>query len=991
MGETSLPSFRPESTALGSYVLEDLGYASQDTLLLSGTSDAVRESAREAALQLETNAERLLSSSHLARLITNSETDSPAPPPNLPLREEFQIEGQFQIAAHLQQLGEISEANAQLGQIARSDGASLEIRCLAQAMMELNNGEMSAARSFLEQIPSDESAQALLQQLDAGQAQFRQAQILSLWQGGIVAYVEYFRQHGGAGADLVQEELLQALSLAHQEVMSGNASSLNEAMRGMRNPHVLAFILDSHHASLLDGISNPNLSESEFNRAVLRAARSFLRQEDYVAALHFTEYLQNDPEVGAEARDLAAGIPTEAAIDAALSSLRAMTIVFADSDQDALESGVTTVATLGVARFGAVAVESAFAATSAARAVASISPIALRASRWALRAGSEAVLFTAGDMATQALLTGSTEQWTLENFGRQFGAMLVTFGLLHVVGMGMGSVARPLAERLTRAEAALVTARETGVGIEAATQALRVARVRAGGMTLLNWGSRVTSLTASGYLNEGLGLEEDQGISLGGRLFSSTAMDAHMGVAGVMAEGLSGGSLSRMERRAEIRYQNLVEEALNETRIEQIYFVGTSKPERGSGSSSAWTALLAAGLGMHLLAPELAHASAEIGQRSSDGIWPTAITGLGLLSVGVLGMVAQRKGPYREAPLRDVRLQEARDRFLDPQVEIRERTRAIEEFRELLMHSSHPEDIQPGVLELLNLAIAPKVADLEAHFAETPEDPARILRTRALSLVRDLLWKFPPEPVFRRRCIRKIEEFYRVAENYLRPEYIAAPKDWPLPGSQYFNSWVVKTSQLAPEGVDGENGLLDINEPLRSLAGNILNRHLQSGERRFERVTRNVKSPPSDAAILWHRLLSETPSLHFLYKALSLGLSGAGFATFFQATGLESGLGLGMAAIGIATTFTPELLDHFIIQPNRSRKARWTEYMADHAEYLRAQKDVGIQYPFAALRDKTAPFEMPLPKARVETEEDDWEAEMEEAIQRATETKKRDE
>lgn len=771
---------------------------------------------------------------------------------------------------------------------------------LIQALIYLNAGELNEARSILETMPEDEISPILLEELRNFEGRRRQDQIAYLWQGGLVAYVERYRERGGADPEQVQEELASALAAAREETVSGRAVSIDAALLRDERPNVRAFINDSRQASYLGELSRSALNERSFARAILRAARRFLHSGDYVAAIHLANFLRDAPHLGREARELVDGIPTDAAIDGALASLRSMTIVFADNDRAALESGVFSIATLGIARAGGLLAESAFAASSAARGAAAISPLALNAGRWAVRSGSEAAIFSASSMATQALLSGNTDHLTLENFSRQFGAMLVTFGLLRLAGRG--------------------------------------------------WSSRVASLTLASYLNEGLGLEESSGVSLGGRIFSSAAMDAQMMVAGGLVEGLSGGRLSRMERRSETNFRSLLEEA-RLRRMAPGYLAPSEQFRRFALQVALQTALLA------------------IGMPGGGG-----------------------RFTYRVSDTREARRLEIQERFRDPQGDIRDRVRAIADYAEHLSEESSDEgQRQEGILELLDLAIDPRSPQATSEYANSPEDEGRILRTFVLETVSQLLPE-NPDAIFRQACSLKIAEFIRAAHPHLQFELIPAPADWPAGDPRYLSPELGRSLENAPNGAFPEHGALDLNQPLRNLLFGIRDRLGPTPPpTRPDWRSRSQEGlgPRFQILELWHHHMTEQPALRVLYQVLSLGFTAVSLRAYLELDlpFLAEVVGsASLALLGAAMTDAPHLIRRFIVQPDLERRNRWTEYLAENAELIRLQLEMGRRHPFAALAPRN---EIPLtrvelaPELAEVDEEAEWEAELEEAIRRA--------
>ncbi|MCC7344971.1 MAG: hypothetical protein IT573_08530, partial [Deltaproteobacteria bacterium] len=151
--------------------------------------------------------------------------------------------------------------------------------------------------------------------------------------------------------------------------------------------------------------------------------------------------------------------------------------------------------------------------------------------------------------------SGKTSHWNLKHFGTEFGSMLVTFVLLHGVGMGMQGLSGASARYVGRAEAGMARALEGGGGLGAAAFELRLAKgmdaVAKSGITA--WGTRVTAFTGSEYVNEAIGLRPKENVPFWVRLAGSAVMDAQMMMAGKTVNAISGGRIAKLEKASQMK------------------------------------------------------------------------------------------------------------------------------------------------------------------------------------------------------------------------------------------------------------------------------------------------------------------------------------------------------------------------------------------------------------------------------------------------------
>ncbi len=457
-----------------------------------------------------------------------------------------------------QQVGLKKEANAALQRVVDMDSpqAPAEVRelaTLARGMLQLNNGELAKAQETLAAIPKNPTAQLMLAKLSEGTQQRRMRMTFDA-----LAPV-LFSEFQGKRTELSEKETAEirdkvqaTLQKWQQQLASGELRSLDDAFRRDMGGFYFESFEGAVAKSFVSRISNPDMTDEEFSQALLGFSRGMLRAEKYGAAMGIAQLLEKDPYVAAGAKAVLEDIPGQARWDGILKSLKNMTIIFAESDEEALKSAAIMLVSFGVGRVLAVGAEAAWVA----RAATFIrSPIALRASTFAVKTTAEAAGFTLGSMTMETVWSGKTSHWNLKHFGTEFGSMLVTFVLLHGVGMGMQGVSAASARYVGRAEAGMARALEGGGGLGAAAFELRLAKgmdaVAKSGVTA--WGTRVMAFTGTEYVNEAIGLRPKENVPFWVRLAGSAVMDAQMMMAGKTVNAISGGRIAKIEKASQMK------------------------------------------------------------------------------------------------------------------------------------------------------------------------------------------------------------------------------------------------------------------------------------------------------------------------------------------------------------------------------------------------------------------------------------------------------
>ena len=457
-----------------------------------------------------------------------------------------------------QQVGLKKEANAALQRVVDMDSpqAPTEVRelaTLARGMLQLNNGELAKAQETLAAIPKNPTAQLMLAKLAQGTEQRRMRMVFDALAPVLFSEFQGKRTElSDQEAAEIRDKVQATLQKWQQQLASGELRSLDDAFRRDMGGFYFESFEGAVAKSFVSRISNPDMTDEEFSQALLGFSRGMLRAEKYGAAMGIAQLLEKDPYVGAGAKEVLADIPGQARWDGILKSLKNMTIIFAESDEEALKSAAIMLVSFGVGRLAAVGAEAAWVA----RAATFIrSPIALRASTFAVKTTAEAAGFTLGSMTMETVWSGKTSHWNLKHFGTEFGSMLVTFVLLHGVGMGMQGVSAASARYVGRAEAGMARALEGGGGLGAAAFELRLAKgmdaVAKSGVTA--WGTRVMAFTGTEYVNEAIGLRPKENVPFWVRLAGSALMDAQMMMAGKTVNAISGGRIAKIEKASQMK------------------------------------------------------------------------------------------------------------------------------------------------------------------------------------------------------------------------------------------------------------------------------------------------------------------------------------------------------------------------------------------------------------------------------------------------------
>ncbi len=513
-----------------------------------------------------------------------------------------------------QEAGMSTEANGLLDRIAALSGADAprDLRRLAElvpAMREMNLGHLDRAREMLSGIRGNPRAEEMLHNVEGAVRRARALQVLDALRLVATDYIAQERERGSTRASESDREIRRALDEAQRLILSGRCGSVREALRRFGDYGLRDMLWESRAAAPIRDILNASaditLSDDAFSDRMLAFASSLSAGRMYSSASQIGNLLTRNPHTRDAARALVDGIPGEARLSGILTELGNMTIIFAESDTAAIRSGVVTLATFGLGRMAAAGAEMAFAAYATESAIAS--SMALRATGFVVRSTAEAATFTLSNMAFETLFTGRTDHWSLENFGRQFGSMMVTFMFCHGIGMATSGLGRAAARTTLLGEAAAGGGRTLTLG----------GRVAVG---TLGYGATLTGLTGVEYLNEALGLHHAEGhVPFLTRLLGSAVMDAQMRLAGRMFNAATGGAIERWDAATRERY------AVHEL-LPAVERLGFGRPDaRGELSAEGRTALNAM-LARVARGESAADVAASVGRETSGDL--TRITSM---------------------------------------------------------------------------------------------------------------------------------------------------------------------------------------------------------------------------------------------------------------------------------------------------------------------------------------------------------------------------
>lgn len=492
---------------------------------------------------------------------------------NVASAEIAKIQNPFQQAQLLfglsnlyQQAGMKEEAGRVFDQTIALDvpGAPKGIHAAAQfarAFKAMNAGHLDEARGHLLEISDNPQAKLLMDNIEKGQKQYRMGLQMSVFRAAVLSYYK-----GKKDATWAKDRLDEIA----RQVAAGKANLYESARASFGD-----FLFETGPGDALNHYlqSAPFLNDQDLAKSTLRLAKHMVSDDRFISATQIAQLLVENPFVGEEAKKVIEDeIPAEAKWDSIKSAAHGLlyftplapVVAFADvsspstigeenSETHMLQSikgvginAATAVVPFAFARWAKVGVEAAFVARAATLIE---NPVALKVAGFFVGTTTEAGAFTVSNMMLQSLFTGSTANWKLKNFGKEFGSMMVTFVLLHGVNMGVQRAGRA-AENVPWMQAG---AEEAAALRQSGKLALSPAAQKAFGAA--SWAVRVGSFTGAEFVNEGLGLKEHENVPLWMKLLSSAITDAQMIKAGKAIDVVTGGRISRVEQQTQMRYK----------------------------------------------------------------------------------------------------------------------------------------------------------------------------------------------------------------------------------------------------------------------------------------------------------------------------------------------------------------------------------------------------------------------------------------------------
>lgn len=442
----------------------------------------------------------------------------------------------------------------------------------------LNGRSLAEAEGYIKGLPATPENQSLLGKLQQGLRSYR-------WEGGIqilgAALADYTRSWHREEPEkraLMQESIQGVLAKTRQLISTGEAGNFSQAFRKAMQGSAYAtplgnFALETKEGAgvfgLLDQLSDPDWDDQDLINESLKLGM-FLSGRNYfqgVAAIG--NFVESHPRAGEEeieiAREMREGIPSAALFNSAMFALQelvAMTSVAGNvlnpnikMDKGFFIRAGLTVGTLGIARGVGVGAQALWVARME-KMIAS--PVAFRLSTLGVRSAAEAAAFPIAGMGFRSLMSGEPSHWSLRHFGKEFASTLAMFALLNASSMGLAWGGTGTGEAVKAAKRALEKAKAAGDDLALAQRRLAGARladsvVKSGATA---WGTRVGAFTGSGYVNQFLGLSDDEkGASLSSRLIRSAVTDKQMRVGGKVVDAVSGGRLSKLERGTAMRLE----------------------------------------------------------------------------------------------------------------------------------------------------------------------------------------------------------------------------------------------------------------------------------------------------------------------------------------------------------------------------------------------------------------------------------------------------
>ncbi len=386
---------------------------------------------------------------------------------------ELRVELNWVAAQIYGSAGMKAESRACREAVIAAGGRGKESAQLAKGMNALEDGRIEEAVRLLAALPGNETAQALMKQAQWGlklPEKRREAQLLAYLEASMLEFAGTKAVGGDAGSEASVKGFLGEV---RGLLESGSCASFSEALEyaGRMPEHselYKVFFVDSPNAAVFTSMqeflkaANPCLSEEEFSGMMLKACRRMFEHDHFSGAGRLAQLLAADPQVGKEAKELMEKIPNAAFWSAMGTELRNASIIFATDFEAAVESFAFTAAGFGVGKLAAAGFRAGSALLVAKRMKAAIRAAgvagqAAKGARLGKAAKAAAIAVEVGAMSAEAVgvtLTNiNLHAWAsgtkadYSHFGKEFGSMMVLFGLgrvahTAVAKLGGGKVAQ---------------------------------------------------------------------------------------------------------------------------------------------------------------------------------------------------------------------------------------------------------------------------------------------------------------------------------------------------------------------------------------------------------------------------------------------------------------------------------------------------------------------------------------------------------------------
>jgi len=462
------------------------------------------------------------------------------------------------------------------------------------------------AKLVLSEIPDFPLAKEKLEAIDRDQHQRWVGVPYSFLAGILMSKVDSSQKIGGGGYALDLERKDEAFRIQAQTFLNeasrlcqpgGECQSLQQAIRKLKDDirftDVNVFLENTDGGkdilAYIETMANPALTDKQMAGESLRLAEKLLDRQDFDLAMQVSAMLKSNPYVTEQAKALVESRIPDAvkwkarkeAIWAAVKDILIVPAIVEGRYKDAGISALTTLLTFGVGKIFASAAKAGWAVWSvrslqvggrvsqfAAR-FAAVSPRLFRATGVVI----EGLADNMGNVLGGRIANSLTGRESHIGFWHEFGLGIVPFAGIHATGAVVQNLGKR-AEQITllRASSEVEVALLKSQGKLALRTSARV------GMEMVQQGGVAFSFAAGDWLNEKIGLAEEQNTPFGWRLFEKLPMAVQQwyGTRGV--NFLSGGRLHYADHVNDQKIQ--VASALAQLQVRQASGAKLSQAER---------------------------------------------------------------------------------------------------------------------------------------------------------------------------------------------------------------------------------------------------------------------------------------------------------------------------------------------------------------------------------------------------------------------------